>query len=150
MPDYLSAAGAGRLFSMALRRSKVREDEEGLVLSGSAAFASSIDEYFLFPIASITYAVLRRRRSEDAELRIEDDGSPSCPPGEYAERCCPHKHCREYSIDPIANSVFSCSAIKCIYSLDRFSFIAGVYKDEDGLVLEGSFSLDLQLDAFLL
>ena len=142
----LSAAGAGRFIGMALKRSKIREDEEGLVFSSSAAFASSIDVYFLFPIASITYAVLRRRRP-DVELKIEDDGSSSCPPG---EPCCPHKHCREYSIDPIANSVFSCSALKCIYSLDKFSFIAGVYKDEDGLLLEGSFSLDLQPDAFLL
>jgi len=87
----LSAAGAGRFIGMALKRSKIREDEEGLVFSSSAAFASSIDVYFLFPIASITYAVLRRRRP-DVELKIEDDGSSSCPPG---EPCCPHKHCRE-------------------------------------------------------
>ena len=148
MPD-LSTIGLGRFISVTLKRSKIREDEEGLVFSSSSVFSSSIDEYFLFPIASITYAVLRRRRP-DVELRIEDERSSSCPPRHYTERCCPRKHCREYSIDPIANSVFSCAALNCIYSLDRFSFIAGAYKDEDGWLVEGSFSLDLQLDAFLL
>jgi len=148
MPQ-LSVAGPGRFINMVVKRSKVKEDEEGLLFSSSAVFSSSIDDYFLFPTANITYAVLRRHRP-DVELMIEDEGMPLCPPGYYAERCCPHGHCKEYSINPIANSVFSCVALKCIHSLDSYSFTAGVYKDEDGWLTEGSFSLDLQLDAFLL
>ena len=145
---------AHRFIDMKLKRGKIRTVEEGLLFLSTSVFSSSTDGYFLFPVADETYILMRRHKLNDAELRVEDGGPSFCPHGEYAERCCPHKQCREYSVDSIEDSAFSCAALQCIYSLDRFSFIAGVYKDAsgqaNGQLLEGSFSADRHLDAYLL